>query len=298
MRYTAHAELVRSAQNGRHDVHHLLSGIGVIFVLGYMLSAILISAVIEACRAAGYITFGEDLVNGATPEAMFLVLFSFAIWPFAIWVALRTVHHRAFGRVLGRAVVQQGKAVFLALAVLHIALFILPPWDTGLPDSSQVINNLPFSRWLLLLPLSLLAVLVQVSAEEVLFRGYLQQQLAARWASPLVWMVLPSLAFGLLHYNGDAGSNAWLFVGWAVMFALMMADLTARAGSLGPAIAVHFVNNAAAMLLIGVPDNLGGLALYLYPMGLEDEATIRALLPIDFMLMLVSWLTARLALRR
>jgi DNA-directed RNA polymerase subunit RPC12/RpoP len=40
-------------------------------------------------------------------------------------------------------------------------------------------------------------VLIQTGAEEVLFRGYLQQQLAARFASPIAWMVLPSAIFAL-----------------------------------------------------------------------------------------------------
>jgi len=132
----------------------------------------------------------------------------------------------------------------------------------------------------------------------VLFRGYLQQQLAARWNAPLIWMAVPSVLFGLAHYDADAGSNAWLVVLWAIMFGLMMADLTARAGSLGPAIALHFVNNLMAMLLIGLPESLSGLALYHYPMGMDNEAAIRALLPLDVMFVVVSWLGARLAIRR
>ena len=77
-----------------------------------------------------------------------------------------------------------------------------------------------------------------------------------------------------------------------------MADLTARAGTLGPAIAVHFVNNVTAILIVSMPDNLSGLALYLSPFSLADTEAVRAWLPVDFGFMLVSWLTARLAIRR
>ena len=77
-----------------------------------------------------------------------------------------------------------------------------------------------------------------------------------------------------------------------------LADLTARAGTLGPAIAVHFVNNASPFLLVSLPDDLSGLSLYLGSFSMGDEAMMRAWLPVDFAFMIVSWLTARLAIRR
>ncbi len=94
------------------------------------------------------------------------------------------------------------------------------------------------------------------------------------------------------------GSNTWLIVLWAAIFALLMADITARTGSLGAAIAIHFANNAVGILLISPPDYLSGLALYTYTFPMTDEAVVRTMLPVDFALMIVSWLTARLILRR
>jgi hypothetical protein len=43
---------------------------------------------------------------------------------------------------------------------------------------------------------------------------------------------------------------------------------------------------------------LGDLALWHAPFGMEDTAELRAWMPVDFALMIVSWLAARLALRR
>ena len=78
----------------------------------------------------------------------------------------------------------------------------------------------------------------------------------------------------------------------------MMADLTARSGTLGPAIALHFINNVSAVLIVSLPDGLAGLALYVAPFSLDNTELLRAWLPVDFMLMLVFWLAARLAIRR
>jgi len=92
--------------------------------------------------------------------------------------------------------------------------------------------------------------------------------------------------------------NAWLLCLWAMGFGLLMADLTARAGTLGPAIAVHFVNNIVALLILGSPSSLFGLALYLLPYEMSDVAALRPWLWVDCATMLVLWLVARLAIRR
>lgn len=190
--------------------------------------------------------------------------------------------------------VRQFTAVSVVLMVVIAALWVLPPYDFGAPLE----RNMGLGRWLLLLPIGVIAVLVQVSAEEIVFRGYLQQQFAARFASPFVWMFVPSAIFGALHYAPvSAGSNAFTIALFAGVFGLIAADLTARAGTLGPAIAVHFFNNAKAILLTSPPDEMSGLALYVLPFGMGDEAAMAAWLPVDLGWMLVAWLAARLAIR-
>lgn len=237
------------------------------------------------------------LRKGTTPVAMYLLLFSFGLMILATGASVRLLHRRPLRSLFGAPgpALRQGGRVMVMLAILSAVLFVLPPWNMG----GSFESNMPAGRWLLLLPLSLLAVLVQVSAEEVVFRGYVQQQLAARFRSPWVWMVLPSLLFAIGHYLPEtAGRNALPVALWAGVFGVLMADLTARSGTLGPAIAVHFWNNVSAILLVSLPDDLSGLALYLTPFSMADEAMTRAWLPVDFALMLVAWLTARLAIRR
>ena len=142
-------------------------------------------------------------------------------------------------------------------------------------------------------------LLIQAGTEELLFRGYIQQALAARFSSPLVWMVLPSALFALGHYlPAEAGQNALPIALWSGIFGVLMADLTARAGTLGPAIAVHLVNNVSALLIVSLPDTLSGLSLFTVPYSMSDAEALRGWLAIDFATMFVCWLAARLALRR
>ncbi|MGJ8626919.1 MAG: CPBP family intramembrane glutamic endopeptidase [Sulfitobacter sp.] len=295
LNYAAHERFVAPARQSA-ALWRLLLGFG-LAALGYVALNQMFFQMVYSFVGATSTALYDDLLKGQTPQAMYLLLFSFVFMTMAVCVAVRIVHRRSALGLLGdlRPAIKQFGTVSAAVLLLALVVLILPPWDMG----GEFVANIPLDRWLMLLPLSLIAVLVQVSAEEIFFRGYVQQQLAARFRSPLVWMVLPSVLFALGHYLPDtAGENALMIAVWAGVFGIMMADLTARAGTLGPAIAVHLWNNVSAILIVSLPDDLSGLALYLAPFGMENAAAMRAWLPVDFAMMFVSWLAARLALRR
>ena len=236
-------------------------------------------------------------VQGGTPASMMILLGSFGFLIVGVSMAVRLTQHRAPLTVIGP--LAQAWAQFWqvsrVLAVLGVVIVVLPPWDMG----DALVANMGFSRWLVLLPLSLLVVLIQTGAEEFLFRGYFQQSLAARFSSPLIWMGVPSALFALGHYMPqEAGDNAAWIALWAFLFGCLSADLTARAGTLGPAIAMHLFNNVTALLFVAMPGALSGLALYLLPFTIGDSDPVRIMLAIDFAMMLVTWLAARLALKR
>lgn len=241
--------------------------------------------------------FLTDIMTGSTPLAMYILLFGFVFMAVGVGISARLLQDRSFLSLFGPLPLLRRDFRLVSLAVLSVLalVLVLPPWDMGEP----YVPNMALGRWLTLLVPSLVFILLQVSAEEIVFRGYIQQQLAARFRSPWVWMVLPSVLFAIAHYQPEtAGENALLIVVWAGVFGILMADLTARSGSLGPAIAVHLWNNVAAMAVLSLPGDLSGLALYLAPFGMDDTAALRAWLPVDFAMMLVLWLAARVAIRR
>ena len=242
-------------------------------------------------------TIIDDLDRATTPTTMYLLLFQFvAIW-LAVGITCVFVHKRGFSSIFGGLpnVAEQFGRVLAILIAVGIAVIILPPWG----DDVGYVQARPVSQWLVMLPLSLLALLIQTGAEEVLFRGYLQQQLAARFRSPLIWMLIPSTLFALGHYApGTGGDNALTIAIWAGVFGILTADITARAGTLGPAMAMHFINNLSAMLIVSFPDQMSGLSLYHTPFAMADADTVAQWLPVDFAFMLVMWLAARLAIRR
>lgn len=290
--YAPHEVLVAPGRD-QPELWRLLAGLVLIAAVVLMCNAVVLTAVSQIASADWAMAF----LSGTNSFGLLLLLSSFGFVILAVAVAARLFQHRAPGGILGAPglAIRQFWQVFRLLLCLGAVLLILPPYDMGEPLQT----NLPFARWLVLLPLSLLAIGIQTGAEEILFRGYIQQALAARFKSRLVWMLVPSLLFALGHYlPAEAGDNALLIALWSFLFGLLTADITARAGTLGPAIALHMFNNMVALLIVALPGNLSGLSLYLLPYDMADTGTLRAWLVVDFAVMLVTWLVARLALRR
>lgn len=270
----------------------LVLGAGLFLVLSQLIFGSLFR-VLEPSTVDAILADGQ---SGQTAASMLLVLVQLGLLAVSAGLVALMVHKRGPITLIGDPAQawRQFVVVTFAMILFMAVIWLLPPYDFDEPLQ----RNMGIGRWLLLLPFALLAVLIQTSAEEILFRGYIQQQLAAKFKSPLIWMLLPAVLFGIGHYvPASAGSNAWTIALWATVFGLLMADLTARSGTLGPAMAVHFVNNVSALVLVSVPDEMSGLALFVLPFGLEDEAQMAAWLPVDFAMILVSWLVARLAIR-
>ena len=277
----------------RAQIWRIALALGIVAIASTLLTTLFLSLAVLFLPAEMAI----GLVRGEEPLTMLLLLMSFAMMILSVHFAAKLLLQRGVAEVLGNP--QLLKSQFLRvlsfLLLVNLVVFLLPPYDLGAPLEPK----LDLRDWLWLLPLSLAGVLLQVSAEELVFRGLFQQMLAARFKSPVAWLFLPSLLFGLGHYMpAEAGDNAWLISLWAICFGCAMADLTARAGSLGPAIAVHFVNNVIALLLVASPSSLNGLALFLLPYEMSDTEALPAWLLVDATFVLVAWLTARLAIRR
>ncbi|MET0552013.1 MAG: type II CAAX endopeptidase family protein [Vicinamibacteria bacterium] len=77
------------------------------------------------------------------------------------------------------------------------------------------------------------------TAEELFFRGFLQQRLSRRF-TPRTGVLVAAVCFGLMHADwvqGPAAALLGLYLGWVVE----------RAGSVVPAMVAHAVNNSIAV---------------------------------------------------
>lgn len=226
-----------------------------------------------------------------TPRAMFVLLATFFFMGLGAVMAA-VIHHRGLASLIGpfrpacrhfsRAVLGVG-AIFLVTGALVSAFMADDP-----------IPSLPLTTWLSYLPLALPLLLVQTGAEELLFRGYLMQALAARFKSAIIWMGAPTVLFGLAHFNGALDPKLTVMLICATgLFGLVAADLTRITGDLGAAIGFHFTNNFFALFLVSIKGEMSGLSLYSAPFTMADVEILIPLIIVDMVTVVLAWAVLR-----
>ena len=293
MSYEPYEALIAPAR-AKASLLRLILGL-VITALLYMLLVSLSWQVLLSVMGEAWFEQTLQLPGPSSPSQMFVILGSFVFMTAAVSFTVWSLHHHSPLLLIGDFA--RARAQFLRTMIRLFALATVVAVITS--NSSTLVQNLPLSQWLGLLPLSLAFLLIQVSAEELVFRGYLQSQLAALGLHRIVWIVIPSVIFGLLHYDPAVmGAAAPWMVLSTTLFGVIAADLTARSGTLGPAIAFHFVWNFYSIIFCGFSDYLGGLALFSYDFSITDEERLISLVPYDAAFLLLAYLTMRIALRR
>lgn len=197
-----------------------------------------------AAGASRFMAFGEAAVlTGVT------LIAAWGLW-LGAWIVLKWMHRRGLATAIGRVSLKQFGAG-AGIAVAYLGATLVCALASG---HAPVRTDVDMGEWLTALaPLAGL-ILVQASGEELVFRGYLPQQLAARWRHPVVWGLLPSVAFGLAHVSWGAPLDAMglYYLAGSTMLGLVMMAMVWRTGSLAAAMGFHFANNVGAVLVIGV----------------------------------------------
>ncbi len=226
-----------------------------------------------------------------TPQAMFILLSTFFFMGLGA-VAAASVHRRGLASLVGPF---RPACRNFSRAVLGVgAIFLITGFIVSLVMADDPIPSLPIGTWLSYMPLALPLLLVQTGAEELLFRGYLMQALAARFKSAIIWMGIPTVLFGLAHFNGAIDPKLTVLLICATgLFGLVAADLTRITGNLGAAIGFHFINNFFALFLVSIQGEMSGLSLYFAPFTMEDVETLIPLIIVDMVTVVLAWAVLR-----
>jgi membrane protease YdiL (CAAX protease family) len=157
----------------------------------------------------------------------------------SLFVAVRFIHQRPFRSLITTRPsfewkrVAQGFGFYLTLvaaaSLIEALLF---------PGRYQLTWNT--SEFLKFLPIVLILVPIQTTAEELLFRGYLMQSIGLITRRPLVPAVVSSFVFMLLHLaNPEVRTDYVLIPGYYLGVGLLFALVTLRDNRLELAIGAH-----------------------------------------------------------
>ncbi len=281
---------------GRNSVIRLIAGVLLVFGVYIAFFFVMFTLAWLIDLQAGIEWLGRALTLGATPAEMSALFATFLGMILGVFLAVRLIHRRSPRTLFGpdiRAFLKHFTiALVVGMVIFGLYELVSLAWIDPVP-------RLSLATWLRWLPLGMLMLLIQVTAEELTFRGYLVQQLASRYASPLIWMLLPAFLFGLAHYRQqEMGANTWLLVGAAVVIGLALTDLTRATGDLGAAIGLHFVSNFWAIMVISAERRLSGFSLFMTPLPPSDTGLMRGMILMDVVVFLYAWLVLRRLLAR
>lgn len=266
---SAFCAFVAKAAEGRNSVPRILIGT-VLILLIWMIGTLALMVAGGYAWTRGWLPGPEPAENASLLIGFMQTCAGFAvmvltigtIWP-ATWLAMRLLHKRPVRTLFGPQERLDWSDFARAAIAALVAAGVLSLLNVAF-DPTMERSSLSLASWLsLLLPMTAL-ILVQTSAEEILFRGYLLQNLAHRFRSPWVWAALPALIFAMAHWS--PGAQTWMngaVLLSIVLFASLASWLVWRTGNLGAAMGFHFGNNIVALLFATSGTDQNSLALFL-----------------------------------
>ena len=254
-----------------------------LFYAVFTVQIIALIALIEVVQtdlnfSTAFIILIAGLADPNTPYDMIVSLSTFVAILGAVWITTLIFRQQSLRALAGSgSVLRNFGTAALAMVPIVVLSFSFSLW---LGDARP---NLSFGKWLLWMIPTIPLLIIQSSSEELIFRGYLLQEFAVRFKSRWIWILVPSIIFGFLHYDPmRMGSNAVLAVVVTIFFGIIATDVTVRTGNLGAAIGLHFMNNFQALLLLSLDGTLNSLSLYVTHTHVSDEHWVRTMLLFNF----------------
>lgn len=211
----------------------------------------LAAAAIGVVLVAVLLAFGPPIVSGwlnGAPGARGESLFTLAI--FGPMLALGMLGGR-LGRVAGPAFGDRPYRATVLGMMLGAGGLTLAVGYTLLAGNVVAGTGGTVSPALLL---GILTVTLQVGAEEMLFRGWLQPQIAPVVGAPAAVLLVASI-FAALHLLG--GATGVLTLTNLMLGGILFGLIAARDGDIAGAIAAHWAWNVGEQLVLGLDPNPG-----------------------------------------
>ena len=271
---------VAQARTGRLSLWRVCLGVGLALILspGLVLLFMLAAGVVIGLGLHSRVPRATEAQIGdiirqfvGSPSGAAVQLAAIAAGWGCIWLIVHLLHRRTVASVLG-AGHRLVWADFVRAMAAVLIVTALGGWVMSVFDPTPPRRDVEIDTWILSSLPFVALLLVQTSAEELVFRGYVAQTLAARFRNPLVWAGLPTIIFALLHWDPAAtGSANTIILGSIIVFALAATLLVYATGNLGASMGLHFGNNLMAVLFFSHEGRFDGLSLFVgEPLSARD----------------------------
>jgi membrane protease YdiL (CAAX protease family) len=182
------------------------------------------------------------------------IVFALLLAPFAtvfgmMRLAYPTIHKRPFLKLLTSRDKIDWKRIMFSFTVWMVLLGALLLLDVVL--GSQLVYNLDVTNFLVLLLLSTTLLVLQTSVEEVLFRGYLFQQLGKVFPASWIGILITGTVFGLMHgSNPEIMELGKFFIVFYIVTGIFLGVITQMDGGLELSLGYHAANNIFAAIIV------------------------------------------------
>lgn len=191
-------------------------------------------------------------VYGISQNLGFILLMIPFVLAFITTIYLfKPLHKRLLAEVINGTKQIRWKRYFTALGIWFIIGLLYLAVDYAL-NSTNYKLQFDAAKFIPLVLLSLLFIPIQTAYEELLFRGYFTQGIAAwsknRWAA----IIFPALLFGLMHsFNPEVKEYGfWATMPQYVIFGLLFGLMTILDDGIELAMGAHAANNIFSCLFV------------------------------------------------
>ena len=240
------------AQDGQNQWWKYLLVFFVLFITANIVAAIVFGLVIDFNIAPNPENPADLSVYGIDPNLgllLFLIPFIASLFLFAF--LLTPFHKRNLYNIINGTNSMRWNRFFFAFGLWSIlmAIYLIGAYFSN-PDN--FILNFELKSLLILVFISLLFIPIQASLEELLFRGYLAQGVAAWTKSRWLSILIPGILFGAIHFFNPEVKEFGVFVALSqyIFFGLLFGLMTTLDDGTEIAMGAHSANNVFLSIFV------------------------------------------------
>ncbi|MFO7744733.1 MAG: CPBP family intramembrane glutamic endopeptidase [Psychroflexus sp.] len=180
----------------------------------------------------------------------FLMLLSFAVGFFGVWLIVKFFHNQKFKDLLTTRAKFDWRRVLVGFSIVGFFIAAMTIIDYEL-NAEAYLWNLKWDQFLILAAIGIIMVPLQTTFEELYFRGYFMQGLGVIFKNRWLPLIVTSIGFGLLHLgNPEVGKLGYVIMVSYIGTGFLLGIMALMDEGLELSIGFHAGNNLITALLV------------------------------------------------